>query len=131
MKPQWWETIAFRALAVVCVIALMLCSTWGYTRAVRRRNAALRHEIDERKRNEVARRRAEEKAREYLLQLERVNRASSMGEMATSIAHEVNQPLFAIVSNAEMATEFLDSEQPDIEEAVSYTHLTLPTILLV
>jgi C4-dicarboxylate-specific signal transduction histidine kinase len=39
-----------------------------------------------------------------------------MGEMATSIAHEVNQPLFAIVSNAEMAKEFLDSERPDIEE---------------
>jgi C4-dicarboxylate-specific signal transduction histidine kinase len=59
---------------------------------------------------------AEEKARDYLRQLARVNRASSMGEMATSIAHEVNQPLFAIVSNAQTAKRLLDREQPDIAE---------------
>lgn len=62
------------------------------------------------------RREAEERARDYLQQLARVNRASSMGEMATSIAHEVNQPLFAIVSNAQTAERLLDREPPDIQE---------------
>ena len=64
----------------------------------------------------TARRNAEEKARDYLRQLARINRAASMGEMATSIAHEVNQPLFAIVSNAQTAKRLLDREQPDIAE---------------
>jgi C4-dicarboxylate-specific signal transduction histidine kinase len=59
---------------------------------------------------------AEEEARDYLRQLARVNRAASMGEMATSIAHEVNQPLFAIVSNAQTAKRLLDRQQPDIAE---------------
>lgn len=62
------------------------------------------------------RRTAEDKARDYLGQLARINRAASMGEMATSIAHEVNQPLFAIVSNAQTAQRLLDREQPDTDE---------------
>lgn len=61
-------------------------------------------------------RNAEQKAERYLDQLERVNRAASMGEMATSIAHEVNQPLFAIVSNAEATKRLMEAEQPDLEE---------------
>ena len=36
-----------------------------------------------------------------------------MGELTTSIAHEVKQPLYAIVSNAQTATRLLESEQPD------------------
>ena len=64
----------------------------------------------------TAQRKAEEEARDYLRQLARVNRAASMGEMATSIAHEVNQPLFAIVSNAQTAKRLLDRQQPDMEE---------------
>jgi C4-dicarboxylate-specific signal transduction histidine kinase len=39
-----------------------------------------------------------------------------MGEMATSIAHEVNQPLFAIVSNGQTAKRLLDRQQPDVDE---------------
>jgi C4-dicarboxylate-specific signal transduction histidine kinase len=39
-----------------------------------------------------------------------------MGELTTSIAHEVKQPLFAIVSNAQTATRMLDQEQPDLPE---------------
>jgi PAS domain S-box-containing protein len=64
----------------------------------------------------TARRNAEEEANNYLRQLARMDRAASLGEMATSIAHEVNQPLFAIVSNAQTARRLLDREQPDVEE---------------
>ena len=55
-------------------------------------------------------------ARDYLQQLTRVNRADGIGEMATSIAHEVKQPLFAIVSNAQTARRLLAREDQDTEE---------------
>lgn len=62
------------------------------------------------------RRSAEEKAKDYLQQLSRLNRTASLGEMATSIAHEVNQPLFAIVGNAQIAQRLLKQDQPDMKE---------------
>ncbi len=62
------------------------------------------------------RRSAEEKANDYWQQLSRLNRAASLGEMATSIAHEVNQPLFAIVGNAQIAQRLLKQDEPDMEE---------------
>ncbi len=64
----------------------------------------------------TVRRNAEENARESFQQLARVSRAASMGELTTSIAHEVKQPLFAIVSNAQTARRLLDREQPDLPE---------------
>ena len=50
------------------------------------------------------RRRAEEAARERERQLSHAGRISTMGEMATSIAHELNQPLAAILNHAEACT---------------------------
>jgi signal transduction histidine kinase len=62
------------------------------------------------------RRCAEQKANDYLRQLARLNRAAGLGEMATSIAHEVKQPLFAIVGNAQIVQRMLKQDQPDMEE---------------
>jgi PAS domain S-box-containing protein len=45
-------------------------------------------------------------------QLAHASRVSIMGELASSIAHELNQPLGAILSNAEAAELLLDQEQP-------------------
>ncbi len=63
-----------------------------------------------------ARRAAEDSAQAYQRQLTRMDRVASMGEMATSIAHEVKQPLFAIVSNAQTASRLLNCDEPDVEE---------------
>jgi PAS domain S-box-containing protein len=52
----------------------------------------------------------EEKVRTSLRRLARLDRIASMGEMAATVAHEVNQPLFAIVSNAETALRLLARE---------------------
>jgi PAS domain S-box-containing protein len=49
----------------------------------------------------TARRQAEEESRNLREQLVRVGRVTAMGELAASIAHEINQPLCAIVSNAQ------------------------------
>jgi two-component system, LuxR family, sensor kinase FixL len=44
------------------------------------------------------------------------SRVNTMGELAASIAHELNQPLGAILSNAEALQAMLASDQPDLEE---------------
>jgi PAS domain S-box-containing protein len=50
-------------------------------------------------------------------ELARVTRLTTFGEMGASIAHEVNQPLAAIVNNAEACLLWLDRETPDLDEA--------------
>jgi signal transduction histidine kinase len=63
------------------------------------------------------RRRAEEALREAQADLARVTRLTMMGELAASIAHEINQPLAAIVSNGEAGLRWLNRETPDVTEA--------------
>ncbi|MBR1234223.1 sensor histidine kinase [Bradyrhizobium sp. AUGA SZCCT0182] len=49
-------------------------------------------------------------------QLEHVTRISTLGELTASIAHEVNQPLAAIVTNGEASLRWLLRDEPNIEE---------------
>ena len=49
-------------------------------------------------------------------ELARVARVTTVGEMASSIAHEINQPLASVVNNANAARRWLDKEPPNIEE---------------
>ena len=66
------------------------------------------------------RKRAEEE-RDRLRQLEadlaHINRVSMMGELAASVAHEVNQPISGVVSNGSACLRWLGRDVPDIEEA--------------
>lgn len=62
---------------------------------------------------------SERALRETEAELARVLRALSVNELATSIAHEVNQPLAGVVANAEAGLRWLGSGTPDIEEAKS------------
>ena len=61
------------------------------------------------------------KQAESELQLQRqalahMTRVSTMGEIAASLAHEVNQPLTAILSNAQAAQRFLAADPADLSE---------------
>jgi signal transduction histidine kinase len=49
-------------------------------------------------------------------ELAHVTRVSTVGELTTSVAHELNQPLGAILSNAEAAEMFLNAEPPALDE---------------
>ncbi|HXV47299.1 MAG TPA: ATP-binding protein, partial [Candidatus Binatia bacterium] len=62
------------------------------------------------------RKHAEVELREQRAELAHVARISTMGELAASLAHELNQPLTAILSNAQAAQRFLSSERPNIGE---------------
>jgi PAS domain S-box-containing protein len=67
------------------------------------------HDITELKRAEIE----SYRARRELLRMERVSR---MGELTASLAHELNQPLTAILSNARAALRFLQSDRLDLGE---------------
>jgi len=49
--------------------------------------------------------------------LAHVNRVNTLGELTTSLAHDIKQPIGAAVTNAEACARFLDRDQPDVLEA--------------
>jgi signal transduction histidine kinase len=63
------------------------------------------------------RRRVEDEVRRARDELAHAARLASMGELAASIAHEVNQPLAGVVTNANACLRWLDREVPDLGEA--------------
>jgi PAS domain S-box-containing protein len=63
------------------------------------------------------RRHAEEALREARADLAHVSRVTTMGELTASLAHEVNQPITAAVTNANTCVRWLTGDTPNIEEA--------------
>jgi C4-dicarboxylate-specific signal transduction histidine kinase len=58
---------------------------------------------------------ASEALREAQMELAHVTRVTMLGELAASIAHEVNQPLAGVIANAEACLRWLDRETPDLD----------------
>jgi C4-dicarboxylate-specific signal transduction histidine kinase len=73
-------------------------------------------DLTERKRAEAEARESERRYREIQMELTHANRVATMGQLTASIAHEVNQPIAATVTNAEAALRFLGGRPPDLEE---------------
>jgi len=65
----------------------------------------------------TATKQAEEKLHEAQAELAHVTRVTMLGELTASIAHEVNQPLAAVIANAEACLRWLDRETPDLAAA--------------
>jgi PAS domain S-box-containing protein len=70
-------------------------------------------DITERKRAEEER----ERLRQAQADLARVNRVTTMGELTASLAHEVNQPIAAALTNANTCLRWLTRDHPDLNEA--------------
>ena len=60
---------------------------------------------------------AEEALRQAQVDLAHVSRVTTMGELTASLAHEVNQPIAAAVTDANTCLRWLTRDQPDLEEA--------------
>jgi len=73
-------------------------------------NKALREQMAEQRRTEAA-------LQATRTELARLTRTTTVGEMAASIAHEVNQPLAAVVANADACVAWLTRQNPDLGEA--------------
>jgi len=63
------------------------------------------------------RKRDEEAMRQMQNELAHANRVITMGHLAASIAHEVKQPITAVVANAGAALSWLEAQPPNVEEA--------------
>src|SRR4029453_6410406 len=66
--------------------------------------------------NVLSRRRAEGEVQRLRTDLAHVGRVSTIGELTASLAHELSQPLTAILSNAEVAVRLLESETVDLDQ---------------
>ncbi len=100
---QYWRVIA-AALAVIVVQSVLL--------------AALLIQLARRRRAEAARKVAEEDAEAQRREVAHMSRVFILGELSGAIAHELNQPLTAILANAQAAQMMLARDEPDIDEAL-------------
>jgi signal transduction histidine kinase len=97
-EPTAWERYSWQIALTVAVILLQAALISVLLREHRRRQLA------------------EVQARKRMVELAHVNRFSTAGELTASIAHEINQPLGSILTNAETAQAILKSPSPDILE---------------
>lgn len=83
-----------------------------------RRGAVVSHE------NITERKHREQQDKEHLDKLAHVTRRGLMGEMASGIAHEVNQPLSAISSYTQVSLNLINTEDPDLVKLTEILHKT-------
>ena len=107
--PLWWQTGWFRWGAGLLAVGLVAVGLVRRIRIAEFRARRLELAIEERDR-------AEERARRQQREMEHVARIATAGELATSLAHELNQPLMAIVSNAAAGDRLLSN--PDLGKEV-------------
>jgi signal transduction histidine kinase/ligand-binding sensor domain-containing protein len=102
VAPTYWQTTWFRALCVAAFLVVL----WALYQ-LRLRQIA--HGFN-------ARLESERRYREVQMELEHANRVATLGQLSASIAHEINQPIAAAVTNAQAALRWLSAQPPDIEE---------------
>jgi C4-dicarboxylate-specific signal transduction histidine kinase len=136
------EAVADQRLAVLCTYPLAACGadeildvvrthqfalakrhgswdvieTAGHKQAkaeIKRLNEELEQRVVERTSQLML---ASEALREAQTELAHVNRVTTMGQLAASIAHEINQPITAAVTNADAGLRWLAAQPPDLEE---------------
>ena len=71
------------------------------------------------KRAEEVARESERRYREIQMELAHANRVATIGQLSSSIAHEINQPLSGVITNAETALLWLQGETPNIGQALA------------
>jgi C4-dicarboxylate-specific signal transduction histidine kinase len=91
--------------------------TGTFQRGDRLMYLAIARDISERKLAEETVRAKDQALQATRAELARVSRVMTMGELTASIAHEVNQPLAAMVTNAAAIKRWLASDPPDIARA--------------
>lgn len=96
--PAIWQ--AYRGTVIIVLVVLLVQSALIALLVLERRR----------------RRGAELRAHEHLRELARLNRTGAISALSAALAHEINQPLGAILSNAETAELLLESPQPRLGE---------------
>jgi signal transduction histidine kinase len=97
-EPSIWERYSWQLALIASVILVQGVLISGMLQERRRRRLA------------------EVESRQRLAELTHVNRYSTAGELTTSIAHELNQPLGSILTNTETAELMLKGSSPNLDE---------------
>jgi len=97
-EPSIWERYSWQLALIASVILVQGVLISGMLQETRRRRLA------------------EVESRQRLAELTHVNRYSTAGELTTSIAHELNQPLGSILTNTETAELMLKGSSPNLDE---------------
>jgi PAS domain S-box-containing protein len=79
-------------------------------------------DLSEQRRAEHERKTAEEVVERMQAQLAHITRVTTLGELTASIAHEISQPLTAVVTNAKASLRWLALDSPDLAEACESIH---------
>jgi PAS domain S-box-containing protein len=74
-------------------------------------------DITERKRAEAEARESERRYRELHTEMAHAGRVATMGQLSASIAHEINQPIAGVITNANAGLRWLGARRPNLEEA--------------
>jgi signal transduction histidine kinase len=111
VKPQ----VAVPLLASGVVVGGLVFSTVGPERAASAELVQQLHLLGEVFANVLSRKQGELEARRLRQELTHVGRVSAMGELTASLAHELGQPLTAILSNAQAAQGLLARDVMDLE----------------
>jgi signal transduction histidine kinase len=98
------------------VVGALAFSTVGTERAWRDEFVQRLHLLGDVFANTLSRRRSEMEGQRLRQDLAHVGRVSTMGELTASLAHELNQPLTAILSNAQAALRLLASDKADLAD---------------
>ncbi len=122
-KPE--EIPRFVAFAVSALfVGSLSAAQRSATESLRRARDDLKETVQELQKTNNAldaesheRKHAEEAMRQVQAELTRVSRVTTMGELTASLAHEVNQPIAAAVTDASTCLRWLMREHPDVEEA--------------
>jgi len=122
-KPGEIPRFAIFVVAAVAVGALSAAQR-SATESLRRARDYLAETVKELQRTNEAlqaesreRESAEEALHQARADLAHVNRVTAMGELTASLAHEVNQPIAAAVTNANTCLRWLTRDHPDVDEA--------------
>lgn len=98
------------------VVGALAFSTVGTERVWRDEFVQRLHLLGDVFANTLSRRRSEMEGQRLRQDLAHVGRVSTMGELTASLAHELNQPLTAILSNAQAAQRILASDKADLAD---------------
>ena len=98
------------------VVGALAFSTVGTERVWRDEFVQRLHLLGDVFANTLSRRRSEMEGQRLRQDLAHVGRVSTMGELTASLAHELNQPLTAILSNAQAALRILPSDKVDLAD---------------
>ena len=104
-QPTLWEEYGWHVVGAVGLIGAQAALIGALLVQRQRRREA-----------QAALRQAETAARRHLSQIAHLDRVAGMGQLASSITHEVAQPLTAILANAQAAKRLLARTRPELED---------------